>query len=169
MSQAGILSVSSGILPPTVPLAFTTDSGVAVPAANNLNVLGGVGATTSGSGSTITITVNTAGFTWNTVVGTSQAIVKENGYINSNVGLTTFTLPATGVVGDSFQIAGYGAGGWLIAQNVGQSIYLGNATTTIGVGGSLASTNRHDTIEIMCIVANTEWQVLDVVGLITVV
>jgi len=167
MSQAGILNSTSSS--PSIPTQFTTDSGVAVPAANNLNVFGGVGNTTSGAGSTITITAVGTGFTWNTVVGAAQGLVNRNGYINSNVGLTTFTLPAVAAVGDTFQIAGYGAGGWAIAQNAGQSIYIGNSTTTIGVGGSLASTNRHDSIEILCVVANNEFQVLDVVGLITVV
>ena len=52
---------TSGSLPPSVPLQFTTDSGVAVPALNNLNVFGGTGATTSGAGSTITIDVTGVG------------------------------------------------------------------------------------------------------------
>lgn len=169
MSQAGILKVIPAILPPSVPTTFTEDSGSAVPALNNLNIIGGAGITTSGSGSTVTITATGAGFTWNTVAGTTQTVAKENGYINANAALTTYTLPATGAVGDTFQLAGYGAGGWALAQNAGQKIYLGNATTTPGVGGSLASTNAHDTIEIMCVIANTEWQALDWVGNITVV
>ena len=56
--------VTAGSLPPVVATQYTTDDGVAIPAANNLNVLGGLGATTSGSGSTITVTVTTAGFDW---------------------------------------------------------------------------------------------------------
>lgn len=167
MSQAGQINSASGPLPPAVATSYVTDSGTAIPALNVLNVFGGAGATTTGSGNTITVTVNTAGFTWNTVAGTSQALVKENGYINANVALTTFTLPATAAVGDSFQIAGYGAGGWKVAQNAGQKIYLGNATTTVGVGGSLASTNAHDCIELMCVIANTEFISLDFVGNIT--
>ncbi len=55
MSQAGINSLSSTPLPPAVPLQFTTDAGIAVPVANNLNVLGGTAVDTSGAGSTITI------------------------------------------------------------------------------------------------------------------
>jgi len=62
MSQAGIISLSSAPLPPDVATSYTTDSGVAVPAANNLNVLAtdttandNDGINTVGSGSTVTV------------------------------------------------------------------------------------------------------------------
>lgn len=55
MSQAGILNLNSVPLPPAVATTYTTDSGVAVPVANNLNILGGEGIDTSGSGATVTI------------------------------------------------------------------------------------------------------------------
>lgn len=55
MSQAGNLSTSSS-LPVTVPTTFHTNSGDATPAANAITISGGTGITTSGSGSTVTIT-----------------------------------------------------------------------------------------------------------------
>jgi len=62
LSQAGIINTSSGPVPPAVPTQFTTDSGVAVPVANNLNIFGNDttanntnGITTTGSGSTVTV------------------------------------------------------------------------------------------------------------------
>jgi hypothetical protein len=55
MSQGGLLRVSKGVLPPFVPIQFTTDSGTAVPAGTNLNVFGLSGSKTFGSGDTITV------------------------------------------------------------------------------------------------------------------
>lgn len=56
MSQAGLRTVGgSGPVPPEVATEYVTDSGIAVPAVNILNVLGSGGTTTSGSGNTITI------------------------------------------------------------------------------------------------------------------
>jgi len=53
---AGSITIASAA---AVATQYTTDGGIAVPAANNLNVLGGTGITTSGAGSTVTVTLDT--------------------------------------------------------------------------------------------------------------
>lgn len=168
MSQGGLNNISTGVLPPVVPIQFTTDSGIAVPAAGNLNVLGGVGASTSGAGSTITVKVDTTGFDWNVVTSATNpnSLVKENGYIPKGAGVVTFILPAAAAIGDTFLIAGYG-NLWTLTQNAGQSITLGVSTTTIGVGGSVAATQVRDSLELVCVTANTEFQIINDVGNLT--
>jgi hypothetical protein len=54
MSQI-IKNLTSGPVPPAVPTSFQTDSGVAIPVANILNIFGGEGIDTSGAGNTVTI------------------------------------------------------------------------------------------------------------------
>lgn len=134
-----------------------------------INILGGAGIDTSGAGNTVTINATGAAFDWNVVAGTSQGLATGNGYINANVALTTFTLPAVASVGATFQILGQGAGGWSIAQNAGQSIHVSGVTSTIGIGGSVASANLHDCIELVCSVANTEFTAVDFVGTLNIV
>jgi hypothetical protein len=123
---------------------------------------------TNGAGS-ITIANTSTGMTWSEVTGTSQAMAVNTGYIANNAGLVTLTLPATAAVGDIVRVTGKGAGGWLIAQNSGQTIFFGTSTTTTGVGGSLASTQRRDGVELVCVTANNDWNVLSVQGNLTVV
>jgi hypothetical protein len=118
------------------------------------------------------ITINATGaasFSWVDVSGTSQAMAVNTGYIADNAGLVTLTLPTTAAQGTVIGVAGNGAGGWTVAQNASQNIKFGNQTTTTGVGGSLASTNRYDQLELLCTVANTTWVVRSAVGNITFV
>ena len=124
---------------------------------------------TNGAGS-ITINATGGGFTWTDVTGTSASMAVNNGYLADNAGLVTLTLPATAAQFSVVAVAGWGAGGWKIAQNSGQSIQFGSAAaTTSGTGGSLASTNRYDVVYLICTVTNTNWMVLDSIGNITIV
>jgi hypothetical protein len=106
---------------------------------------------------------NTGGggvLTWNEITATSDTMVKDNGYISNNAGLVTLTLPSTCEQGKVVAVQGLGAGGWKIAQNAGQTINFGSSATTAGTGGSLASTNRYDSVWVLCVTANTTFCVL---------
>jgi hypothetical protein len=107
-------------------------------------------------------------FTWN-ITGVSLLMQECNGYIVDSAGPVTLTLPAVIAVGDNVRVTRVGAGDWIIAQNPGQSIIIGNQTTTVGVGGSLQSSNLGDTVEILCISDNTDFVVLSSMGNITFV
>ena len=121
-------------------------------------------AITAGAGITITngagsITVaNTAaggaGFIWTDTTGTSATLASGNAYIADNASLVTFTLPTTAALGDTYMVAGKGAGGWKVAQNASQFINYGSVVTTTGTGGSLASTNQWDLVRITCVTVN---------------
>lgn len=123
---------------------------------------------TNGTG---TITINAIGsaLTWTDVTGTSQAAAVNNGYTTNNAGVVTVTLPSTAVYGSVVAIVGKGAGGWLIAQNSGQTIHFSGSNTTTGAGGSLASTTRYDVVYLLNTIANTDFTVVSSIGNITVV
>jgi hypothetical protein len=123
---------------------------------------------TPGAG-TLDLQATTAGVMWSREAGAAVPIVVDHGYINTNVGLTTFTLPAIAAVGDEIEIVGESAAGWLIAQNAGQNIQFNSLSTTGGVGGSLASTNQYDTVHLVCRVANTTFHVTSSTGNLTIV
>ena len=108
------------------------------------------------------------GIFWEEVSGASQAALMGQGYVPNNVGLVTFTLPATAAQGKELSICGKGAGGWLLAQNASQTIHFGATSTTTGVTGSLASTQRYDTVRILCVTTNTTFVVLNSLGNLTV-
>jgi len=106
------------------------------------------------------------GITWNNQTTTPVTMTVNNGYVVNNAGLVTLNVPATAAVGSVFAVVGQGAGGWLIQMNTGQIANLGSSPTSSA--GSLASTNRYDSLELVCTVANTTFVVRSVVGNITV-
>jgi hypothetical protein len=160
--------ITLGGAPSALETITTPDSVVVVPSAGNINFVNGSSMTITGSGANITFNATGGGLAWNNVSGTSQTISVNNGYTNANGSLTTFTLPSTAAYGSVMSIVGVGSGGWTLVENSGQTIYFGNkaATTT---SGSLSSAHRRDCITLLCVVADTDFEVIDSIGNITVV
>jgi hypothetical protein len=113
----------------------------------------GTNITLTPSPTDITITAN--GLQWSEIIGTTQLAAVDSGYIPTDVALTSITLPLIAPIGSIINVQGKGAGGWELVANVGQTINLGAAVTS--VGGSLASANQFDNISVVCITANSEW------------
>ena len=124
---------------------------------------------TNASGSITIAASGAGGFSWTHVTGTSQTMASNNGYVVDNGGLVTLALPAASALGDEIEIIGRGAGGWTISQAASQQIIVGSSSSTAGVGGSVASTNRRDSLYMVCTNANLEWTVQSFVGNLTIV
>jgi len=92
---------------------------------------------------------------WHPIAGTTQAAAVNSGYVIQNAAQTTVTLPATAILGSVVSIRGFGAGGWVLVANTGQTINVDGQSTTSG--GSLTSAGANDTIDVTCVVANTTW------------
>jgi hypothetical protein len=113
-------------------------------------------------------------FTWNEITATSANLVANNGYIADNASLVTLTLPTTADQGTIIRITGLGAGGWRIAQNVGQQIHYLNLSSTAGTSGRIDTeitntSSARAAIELLCVVANTTWTTLSSTGTVDIV
>lgn len=135
------------------------------PAAANISAGTGISVTNASNSITIAST-GVGSFVWNNVAGTSQTAVVNNGYIISNASQTTVTIPATSAVGSVFGVAGKGAGGWILQANTGQTINYGSSSSSSA--GSLTSTNQWDSVQIVCVTANTVFSVIASQGILTV-
>jgi hypothetical protein len=84
MSQQGLVDIEGSH--PQIPTEFITDSGTAVPINNQLEVLGGNGITTSGSGNTVTISLDGGSVieSINVQAGTSPVTPDAGGAITLN-------------------------------------------------------------------------------------
>lgn len=102
-------------------------------------------------------------FFWNTVT-TNTVMSPDQGY-KTNSGVTlTLTLPLACPENAIIEIAGFGAGGWIVAQQIGQQVILEDVATTVGIGGSVVSTRRYDCLRMICAVANTTFVIISGTG-----
>ena len=117
----------------------------------------------------ITLDIVGGGFTWTDVTTATKTLAAQNGYVTDRGGGVTYTLPATGTLGDEIRIVGK-LGLTTIAQNANQQIVFGSSSTTVGVTGSVAGTNVGDCMTLICITsgASTVWRISDAVGNLTV-
>jgi hypothetical protein len=123
---------------------------------------------TNGTGTLSWATAAGGGFTW-TATTADATMAVDNGYLaNKSSGTLTLTLPTTAAVGKTIRVSGM-QNVWRIAQNASQKIHFGKTTTTTGTGGYLESTNARDAVELVCCVADNEWNVVSSIGNITIV
>ena len=144
-STTGILiNYRGGVIPSPLPIPMTLSNG----------------------GTGLALTQPIIGTSWNDQVTASVTMVAGNSYLADYPSLVTFTLPTTCAQFAMFQIVGNGAGGWKM-QFTAPQVCNFNSTPTSS-GGSLASTNRYNTITIICTVANTTFTVVQNEGVLTV-
>lgn len=155
----------------------TSAINVLTPATNGQLLIGSTGnapvvaALTAGTGidisngaGTITISSTDSGINWQASDTATMAV--NNGYIAIGAGLVTLTLPATAAVGSVFQVVGQSTAGFVIQAAAGQVINFGDDPTT--TAGSIASTNRYDSLSIVCTVEDTTFNVFASQGNLTV-
>ncbi len=164
-SSAGFGVAATGFvtLATSVPQLFTANTGTATPSSNNLNVLGGGGIQTAGSGATLTIAVSGGGFLWTDVTTTPQAISVQNGYLTDRGGGVSYSLPTTASIGDTFIILGK-LGLATITQAASQQILIGSSSSTSGATGTCVSNNIGDSITLVCTTANNIFRATSVIG-----
>lgn len=166
MSQSGTYETGT-VLADVETLTGNTGGAVGPNGAGNINVLGAGSTSVAGNPgtNTLTITVTGGGLQWTEVIvvgPTSMAV--NNGYIANNGALVSLLLPAVAPLGSIIRVTGKGVGGWRITQNAGQQIFMGTISTSAGVGGSISSSATRDTVELVCVTANTDWNGLSGIG-----
>jgi hypothetical protein len=122
---------------------------------------------TNGPG-TIDITTAGGGITWS-AISADQTLAVDNGYLCIGGATLNLALPVISAVGTTIEVSLDGATGFNITQAAGQSIKLGNQTTSAGVGGSLSSTQQGDSVRMVCKTANLAWTIVSAMGNLTFV
>jgi len=165
VNQAVLTSTLAG-LPTWVPLAngqIIIGSTAGSPSAAILTQ--GPGISIVNGSNSITISASAGGFAWTDVTTATQTLVAENGYITDRGGGVTYTLPASGALGDEIRIVGK-LGLATITPNANQQIVMGSASGTVGITGTAVSNNVGDCIGLICITAgaSTVWRADSVIG-----
>lgn len=178
LSACSLSSSNTNVISGTGTLAYSTISfyGSSTQFANTLtlSLLGSTPAnspagylwTSTGTNTTPTWqAMGGGGFTWVDATSATQALLAQHGYVTDRGGGVTYTLPASGTLGDVIKIVGkLGLG--VITPNANQQILIGSVSGTVGATGTATSNNVGDCIELVCITAgaSTVWRADSVVG-----
>lgn len=113
-------------------------------------------------------TIAGASLPWIEVTSTSQTMSAWGKYVANNAVMVSLALPTSADFGTELEIKGMGDGGWIVTQAAGQQINFGVASSTVGVTGSLSSGQIRDAVRLVCVVADTVWDVVSSQGNINV-
>jgi len=162
------MSASGTYLVLDVLQTVTGNAGGAVaPAAGNLTLVGAGDITVTGTPLTNTLTITYTGMGGSWIPKTTNFTMSNGtGYICSTAPVIG-TLPAIAAVGDVYSVIGIDANPFQIAVNAGQSIIISDYTTTVTTG-TITSTALGDSLEILCVVANTKFFIVSQQGNFTV-
>lgn len=108
--------------------------------------------------------ISGVGISWEEVTTTTKQMAVNKGYVANNANQVVFTLPELATVGSMVKLTGCGDGGWKVLQHNAVEIFLGDTSTTEGTSGSLESTHKRDSIELVCVVADLKWNVVSSIG-----
>lgn len=173
MSQIYKASTGSGPPPPGTVLTLTGNVGGAVSpdSSGNINIVGPVGSgivfTGTPISNTLTLTIPNAGLIW-VIQPVSITAVAGTGYFANGVAGITVTLPTVSVLGDTFKVYNFNGQGFTIAQGAGQSIQVADMITATGAAGSVSTSFIGDSIELVCSIANTKWEMVSFEGNLSV-
>jgi len=142
--------------------------GTTTPAAATLTA--GSGISISNGNNSITISGTGGSFAWTDVTSATQTLAAQNGYVTDRAGGVTYTLPASGTLGDMIKIVGK-SGIAVITPNANQQILIGSTSGLAGATGTATANNAGDCIELICITAgaSTVWRADSVIGTWTLV
>lgn len=105
-------------------------------------------------------------FSWN-VITEPATLISNNGYISNSSSRLQITLPETAYVGDIVRITGMGEGGWKLVQHTDQQIHFLSKNSIRGITGYIQSAHYRDSVELICVIENTDFNIISSVGTIT--
>ena len=137
--------------------SISGDEGTSVipDASGNINIVGGLGITTSGSGDTLTIDASLSNLIWTVDTTTPINVNISEGHIANGAGQIVYNLPTLAEVGEGFAFFDLGGNGFQIQAQAGQTVRLGNQVTSSG--GTVTGNVIGDVIWAVCAVADTSF------------
>lgn len=97
---------------------------------------------------------------WTTEAGAAINMTNNHGYILTNAGAVTLTLPAVSPVGSVIEIISQAGAPWRIFQNAGQTIIGGGLSSTAGAGVRVTAAHNDASAQLITRTANTTFAIV---------